>query len=498
MIGLAILVALMMGLTFAAKRWACRVPQRVVVRHVAVVPLIVLVLALLWLAPPRTASADPGTYYVSTNGSDSNLGTEAQPFRTINKGVSLLDPGDTLYIREGIYHENVTISAHGTADQPITISAYSNENPIIDGQYTLPPGSGQHWTPLVSVSGDHVVFRGFEIRNSTGINLMVSGSNNQIQYLNVHHALEHGVFVTGDDNLVEHSKIWWNAANNEYGQSPYPWWGTGLSAARRPSRTTLRENEVYNNWGEGLSTFEAYDTTIEDNVVYDNWAVNVYISDIDTALVQRNLVYCTGDAHFTNAPGIALCDEVADPVSRDVTIINNLVLGCNRCFYFWLQGGDTGLKNSLIAHNTFVNSHNAANFQIESGGHENSRIENNIFVQEDDLPIAVVTNNPELHFSHNLWSKNPSTTVAGQGDVIADPRLAQSGSTDPGLLDPDWFRLLSDSPAVDVGLTFSEVPDDFDGVPRPLGAGYDIGAYEYGERMPPEYLSYVYLPVTRK
>ena len=46
-------------------------------------------------------------YYVSGSlGSDSNAGTESAPFQSINKGISMLNPGDTVYVMEGVYTNN--------------------------------------------------------------------------------------------------------------------------------------------------------------------------------------------------------------------------------------------------------------------------------------------------------------------------------------------------------------------------------------------------------
>jgi hypothetical protein len=41
------------------------------------------------------------------------------------------------------------------------------------------------------------------------------------------------------------------------------------------------------------------------------------------------------------------------------------------------------------------------------------------------------------------------------------------------------FHLGAASPAINAGLNLSSVPNDFDGVTRPLGAGWDIGAFEF-------------------
>ena len=61
-------------------------------------------------------------YYVSESlGSDSNARTESAPFQSINKGISMLNPGDTVYVMEGVYTNN----NFGTVD-PSTNTNMSN------------------------------------------------------------------------------------------------------------------------------------------------------------------------------------------------------------------------------------------------------------------------------------------------------------------------------------------------------------------------------------
>ncbi len=45
----------------------------------------------------HVAFASGASYYVSPTGSDSNPGTNTAPFLTFAKGVSMLQPGDTLF-----------------------------------------------------------------------------------------------------------------------------------------------------------------------------------------------------------------------------------------------------------------------------------------------------------------------------------------------------------------------------------------------------------------
>ena len=443
--------------------------------RITTVFLIVMVIATGLQIPLASAAS---SYYVATNGDDSNPGTEAQPFRTINRGASVLSPGDTLYVRGGTYHEQVVIPHSGTASNPITVSAYPGENPVIDGQDNIPGD----WEYLVRLTGDYIILDGLEIKNSASIGIGITGGNhNELRNLNVHHSWYNGILVIDNSSysLVEGCEVWWNVLENEGGTMGEGGWAIGL-ASRYSDYTTFRNNVVYNNWGEGISSVETEHTTIEDNVVYDNYAINIYIMNAVYTLAQRNLVYHTGDNRWYRAPGIGLCDEEYLGHARlsETTIVNNMILGGNGCLYFWLGHPDSGLKNFLIAHNTFVNSHRITTFQIASGNHQNTRIENNIFLQEDSLPIADVANDPGLHFSHNLWSKTPPSHVSSSDDVIGDPQLAKSGPTGPGLLTPEWFKLLASSPARDRAKIISEVMEDFFRNAR--GSNPDMGAHEYG------------------
>lgn len=80
-----------------------------------------------------TAPHTPTSYYVSPSGSDSSPGTLAQPFATVQYGVNQLYPGDTLILRDGNYHEIVTVARSGTASAPIAIQAYTGETATLIG-----------------------------------------------------------------------------------------------------------------------------------------------------------------------------------------------------------------------------------------------------------------------------------------------------------------------------------------------------------------------------
>lgn len=66
-------------------------------------------------------TAQAATYYVATNGLDTNPGTQGQPFLTVQKGVDTAQAGDTVLVAAGTYAENVTAARSGSAGSPITI-----------------------------------------------------------------------------------------------------------------------------------------------------------------------------------------------------------------------------------------------------------------------------------------------------------------------------------------------------------------------------------------
>lgn len=86
--------------------------------------------------------------YVATDGSDiSGKGTIENPYGTLSKALRKSFPGLTVIVREGIYHEEVTLdSLRGTAEKPITIRAHTGESVTISGTKTIK----QKWHPLES------------------------------------------------------------------------------------------------------------------------------------------------------------------------------------------------------------------------------------------------------------------------------------------------------------------------------------------------------------
>jgi hypothetical protein len=429
------------------------------------------------------------TYYVSPNGVDSNSGASlSAPVKTIKKALSKATAqGDIVYVTTGTYAETVYIGQSG-----ITLSAYGDNKPVIDGGSSLP---NVDWGKLIYVMGNNNTVSGFEVKNSNskgaykgGNGVQVDGHHNMISKMNVHHNWDKGIRILGDYTTVEDSTIWQNARSNSANPGSGGW-GSGIAAARNTSSAAikpgitsyavLRRNKVFNNWGEGLACWEADRCTLEDNVVYDNWTNNLYLSDATNSLVNRNMVYISSSSAIPfrdNKPpsGLTLADEVASaPRSANNSIINNFIYNTNFSAFRWTNVAKSGLNNVLIANNTIVDG----GLSTGAGGsysivNTSSQIRNNIILGNS----SAVASNSGITFSNNNWSATPSA-AASSTDIAGDPKVARTGTMTPGTLTPAYFQILGSSPVINAAMSLNSVTKDFFQSAR--GTAPDIGGHEF-------------------
>jgi parallel beta-helix repeat protein len=448
------------------------------------------------------------TYIVAPSGSDTNPGTLEAPFKTLWKGVSILRPGVTLYVRGGVYKEQITITASGSASQPITVAAFPGERPILDGSYSLPggpvgatdPRSGNTmvYAPLLGIEGSFITVRGFEVTRSHGRGIRIwPGANVTLEDNWVHDNREAGILVLGADDqhyasnhIVRNNRIWHNADLATYDRSPSTLDWPGALLIRWARNIIVEGNTVYNNWGEGILPSAADHITLRGNTVYDNYAVQIYVERTADIVIERNLLYHSNDPAFRRggnpSPCLGFADEAqfAGTTERGANqvVVNNLIAGCSQNLFFWGGVPDAGLKNALIAYNTLVNATSnpgaspAIGINILDGSHQNVRIENNIVLQEKGQATSIETN-AQLYFSNNLWSQPVDDPAKGNNDTIADPDLLEFGGITAGRLNVLNFLLGPDSPARQRAMPSPDVPTDYSGLKR--SAQPDLGALEY-------------------
>jgi|WetSurMetagenome_2_1015567.scaffolds.fasta_scaffold137832_1 hypothetical protein len=457
-------------------------------RYLRCLPLLLIFLLLFnkCLAAPVHAATSANNYYIATSGSDSYPGTLVQPWKTIRKATGIVQPGDTVYIRGGTYQESNIFYTDATSTANITIAGYPGETAIISGNnYQIP--SLNSGNALLQVYGDWYIIRNLTITGSGDQGLTIHGLHDTIDNVYSHHNWGWGILMTGDYDLTQNSRIWSNSMVNENDVLSFGWSG-GITCARYPDYCTIRTSTSWENWGEGISTFESLHTTIEGNTSYNN-NTNVYISDTKYAVVKGNFFYCTPGNPLdllATQNAVLVYEELGVPIplgaggtrypSSDNTFLNNIISGCDNNLF----ATQNQAQNNLYAFNTFVNSDTNrpgynANVEFVVGNASGQRFVNNLVYQSDNIAILQVDTPGIISFSHNLWSKAPASSfqASGPGDVIGDPKLSMTGSP----FSPYWFKPTALSPAIDKGLSITQTNQDFFGITRDNLP--DIGALEF-------------------
>lgn len=99
----------------------------------------------------RPRGTGPAKFVDANSGDDAAAGTEAKPWRTIGRALAGIAPGDTLYLRGGVFYENVRLAVSGLADAPITIRSFPGELATIDAGYAeFARNPADAWEPVAA------------------------------------------------------------------------------------------------------------------------------------------------------------------------------------------------------------------------------------------------------------------------------------------------------------------------------------------------------------
>ena len=201
----------MRSITFLTQTATPRLSQRQQTKRLALLSAGVVLFAV-FAARGRASAAE---YYVSPTGSDSNPGTQASPFASLQKANNSAAGGDTIWMRAGTYYSTtqITLSKSGTSDTNRTkIWAYPGEVPVLDcSKYQTTNAATD--VPAVLVTGNWMHLKGLEIANakvgaskdhSYALLRTKNASNNTFELLNIHHGFGPGLFIdTGNGgNLI--------------------------------------------------------------------------------------------------------------------------------------------------------------------------------------------------------------------------------------------------------------------------------------------------------
>ncbi len=365
-----------------------------------------------------------GEYYVSINGNDSNTGIVSSPFRSIKKGMSAIKKGDTLYIKEGRYHETIdynwqTIpSGTSWADAPI-ISAFPGDKVILmppgtrSGEVVNLGGSSIHYLIFDGLTIDainraygisttngahHIRFQNIEVKNAkysgilVGPGSMPSPLDTYQEFINchVHHNgssnLDHGFYISTSHNLVKQTRIHDNAS---FGVIAFQ-----AKLAKRANHNVFVGNEVYRNSTKAATSAGILLSSGDGNMAYNNV---VYNSKVGIRVHNNN--------------------------PNDSKVYNNTIYNT-----------DIGIEVTALSTD------------------------------------AIVKNNIVYQNAINILENGVNTQMAS--NLLTNPRFRDKANGD--------FRLQEGSAAIDQGVELVEVTHDFtDATVRPQNQHYDIGAYEF-------------------
>jgi parallel beta-helix repeat protein len=257
-------------------------------------------------------------------------GGSATSRTTIAGGRALTQPGDTLIVRGGTYNEALLGGWIGGTSwsNPVTIRAASGETVIMrpsssaSGSYVLRfHGGNARYIELRGIRFDadllnshtiriectdsantatcahHIRLRDCEIANAgNGQGIIISRNNpsNQIINCDIHHngvtggTLQHGLYVSSANNLIERNRIHHNAAH-----------GIQFYSARTNAvnDNILRSNAIYSNGTSGVTMSHGARGSAHHNVIWGNGRLGLQVNYGGTMMrVYNNVIYGNGAA----------------------------------------------------------------------------------------------------------------------------------------------------------------------------------------------------------
>jgi MYXO-CTERM domain-containing protein len=404
------------------------------------------------LLAPSLATAE--TYVVAPGGDDGASGLAGSPWATLQHAADSVVAGDTVSVEPGEY-AGFNVTRSGSMGAPITFSA--KPGVII----TSPNGqTGQDGINIEDTDNGevvaYVVVEGFDCSNMprAGIRTAVSS------HVTIRHnkADQNGVWgiLTGfaDDVLIEDNEC--SRSGDEH----------GIYVSNSGDRPIIRRNVLWSNNANGIHMNG--DASLGGDGVISN------------ALVEGNIIYDNG---LAGGSGIN-CDGVSDSRIQNNLIFNTHASGIS---LYQIDGGEPS-QNNVIANNTILVASNGRWALNIREGAVNNKVRNNILLNEhsfrgaidiamDALPGFVSNNNVmidrfTLDEGGSVLELQAWQAATGQdmASSITPPTFAAAGSDD--------YHLQPASEGVDQGTEMEAPGADLDGIARPQGAGFDIGAYE--------------------
>ena len=422
------------------------------------------------------------TYWVSNSGSDSNPGSDASPWLTLQSAVNKLTAGDTLDVEAGTYAGfSVGYSTPvlaGAPNDPITVQAAPGTTPgsvIIDSQnpdrscaIDLEPGC-DYWT-----------FSGFSVINSN------SQFATEGIYITSNHVNILNCIITGDGNDMDfgiltsgsYLTIQGNTCSETTGTDIY---GHGIYCSNSTEGVNITNIDVIGNTiyscsevglqvnGDATGIEAATNCIIEGNTIYNTiTGSGMNLDAVQNSTISNNLIY------NYSVYGIALFSDSTQYSTNNI-IINNTI-----------YNGTTGNYAALaIGEDTDADTDNTVLNNILLGASSYGTYGNAIIINSESISglvsnyNVVGTSSAEAAFSVNYGISSESW--ASWESITGQDKNSLVGSLSALFVNyaSNNYQEAAGSPSIGAGTATDAPTTDISGNPRPSSYGYDIGCYEY-------------------
>lgn len=223
-------------------------------------------------------------YYVSTTGSDRDLGTLQKPFATVQRAHDAAKPGDTVFIRGGTYRMTASqiarskgvfaslthLSKSGSPGKPIRYWAYPGEKPVFDCSAVKPPQR----VDAFYVSASWIHLKGLEVtgvqvtlKNHTqSIGFENNGSDNIYEQLSVHDGQSIGFYsLRGSNTLFLNCDAWNNWDFTSEGGRGGNADGFGCHPPKGSTNNIFRGCRAWFNSDDGFDCINAHEAVTFDH-----------------------------------------------------------------------------------------------------------------------------------------------------------------------------------------------------------------------------------------
>jgi hypothetical protein len=406
------------------------------------------------------------SYYVSQNGSDSNSGSQASPWRSLKFAVSQLSDGDTLILRGGTYSEIITIKTSN-----VTVKNYPGETPVIDGYFTKPTGSPPNcfWVGLINLTGANITIDGITIKRSRGrgINCQTATYAN-IKNCNISYtydsAVKLGIQGQNGYNTVDNCILSFGNYARDVGEY-VTWNNIGAVISIKGGHNTIKNSTVSFGPCAGIEGYEDEYTLIENNVVFGNGLTQIHVAESRYDIIRHNLVYGTQRPGVSDKNGYGvgielMCELWYDGTNWDIgheaygNMIANTKIGIrisyqtgknsnyasNTTKNFKIYNNTVIAPSSVETANRFNHALSVTNDEHLGSGHV---IKNNIFWQSNgEIAYGDAS---RVDMGYNLWSKAPAYSFRDSTDPTYDTDYPNLNMADYFSKTNGWNNLTSNS-----------------------------------------------------